>query len=210
MNIATARRTTEIATCVATSTARPQRRAARTHAVAGFHDDGQIRTRRLQRRDDSEQHRASHSQDQTEHEGALIQLECKRDGWIGRYLNLPKERHAGVADCEPQDSSGESDLQTFRDELTDQPAASGADRQTHRHLASAGRRAARQQSRDVRACDEQHGKCQGGQHRCQPRVRRILCDSGLELGSNEQPAIPVRIRVRYARSRSVAIAVNSL
>ena len=196
MNIATARRTTEIADLGGHQhRASPAATAARRHAVGGFHDGGQIGSRRLYRGDEAKEHRASHGDDQAEQQRTPIQLERQRDGQIRRYLDLPEERHAGVADGETQDAARERDQQAFRHQLADQPAASGADRETQRHLARAGRCAAGQQPRDVRACDEQHGKRERGQHRDQHRVRRILCDSRLELGSYRETAILVRVRV---------------
>ena len=109
--------------------------------------------------------------------------------------NLPEQRHAGIADAETEHAARHGDQQTFRDQLADEPAASGADGEAQRHLARAHGRPAGQQSRDVGARDEQHGERERRQHRDQDRVRRILRDPRLQFGAHAEAAILVRVRI---------------
>ena len=89
-----------------------------------------------------------------------LNTSARRSSWNASAMGDPtvsrsaEERHASVADGETQDSARERDQQAFSHQLADQSAASGADRETQRHLARAGRCAAGQQPRDVRACDQ--------------------------------------------------------
>ena len=146
---------------------------------------------------------------------ARLNTSARRSIWnasaIGRSvgsLDLPEQRHAGVADAETEHAAGGGDEQALGHQLADEPPASGADREAQRHFARAHRRAAGQQTGDVGARDEQHGERERGEHRDEHRVRRALRRSGLQLGADAEPPVLVRVS-GYARSRSAAMVVNS-
>ena len=79
-------------------------------------------------------------------------------GRVRRHLDLAEQHHAGVSDAESDDAAGDRDEQALGHQLAHEPSASGADRQAQRHFARARGRAARQQSGDVGARDEQHAR----------------------------------------------------
>ena len=150
----------------------PTAPAAGRDAVAGFHDRRQIGTRRLDRRYEAEEHGARDRDDEAEQQRAPIHLERDQDGQIRRQFDLPEQRHAGVADAETQHAARQGDQQAFRDQLPDEPAASGADGEAQRHLARSHGGPAGQQSGDVGAGYKQEqgdrGHC--GADNC-PRLR---------------------------------------
>ena len=181
--------------------ASPAAPPARRDAVAGFHHGGQIRTRRLNRRHEAEDHRAGHGDDEADRERAAIHLNRERDGKIRRQFDLPEQRHAGVADAEPRDTARQGEQQAFGHQLPYEAAAAGADGEAQRHLACARGRPARQETRDVGTCDEQHRERERRQHRNQRRVRRIFRHSRLQFGAHREPAILVDVRIRALQIR---------
>ena len=68
----------------------------------------------------------------------------------------PQHALGPVRDQEAEAAGEEREQQALGEELAHQPAARGAEREAHRHLALARRRAREQQVRDVRAGDQQH------------------------------------------------------
>ena len=181
--------------------ASPAAPPARPDAVAGFHHGGQIRTRRLNRRHEAEDHRAGHGDDEADRERAAIHLNRERDGKIRRQFDLPEQRHAGVADAEPRDTARQGEQQALRHQLPCEAAAAGADGEAQRHLACARGRPARQETRDVGTCDEQHRERERRQHRKQRRVRWIFRHSRLQFGAHCEPAILVRVGIRALQIR---------
>ncbi len=164
--------------------------------LAALHDHRQVRARRLNRRSDTEQDRAQHGDEETEHQRPAIELEGECHRQIGRDLNQLKQFDGTVANRKTQHAAGERDQQTLHHQLPNQPGSPGPDRQAHGHLARACRRPAGQQPGDVGAGDEQHRGSERGQHGNQRRVGRRLRDSRLQLRTNDQTAIAVRVWIR--------------
>ena len=196
MNIATTSRTTDTATCPPTSTARPQRRR-RPGATASLAFITAVRSVRVAWIAGTRPNSTALATATTRLKSSARRSSWndERDRQIGRNLNLPEQRHAGIADAEAEHAAGDGDQQALGDQLADQPAASGADGEPQRHLARANRRAAGQQPGDVGARDEQHRERERREHRDQHRVRRALRDPRLQLGAHGEAAILVRVRI---------------
>ena len=198
MNIATTSRTTDTATCPPTSTARPQRRRrpGATLSLAFITAVRSVRVACI----------AGTRPKITALATATARLKSsarrsiwndKRDRQVGRHLDLPEQRHAGVADAETQHAAGDRDEQALGDQLADEPSASGADGEAQRHLARAHRRAAGQQPGDVGARDEQHARARASTaSRSASRPADLCAMLRLQLGADDEPPVLVRVGIR--------------
>jgi hypothetical protein len=166
-----------------------------TRGVCRLHHRRQIRASRSDCRHQPEQDGAEQCDDNTDQQHTLIELERRHDREIRRDLKPPEQPHAGVADAKAEVAADRRNQHALGDQLPDNPGTSGPDGQSHGDLAAPGRSPARQQSRDVGARDEQHGRREKVEHQEQPRNGWRSDDPRLQLGTNGEVLIPVRVWV---------------
>ena len=142
--------------------------------------------------EDGAQERHRHAED----ERALVQLQERHRDHFGRKLDLPQQHDADVSHGQAADAAGEGDAQALGDELAHQPRAARTDRHPQRDLAGPDGRAAREQTRHVRARHAQHRKRQRRQHDHQPGVERAALEADLELGLRHESLLVVRLGIR--------------
>ena len=123
-------------------------------ALQRRHDVG---TRRLERRNQAEEdtrRRRAHERE-PEHAPVHAEVEVERQEQIlvGQQAAQPAGHPA--ADDQPADAAGERERQAFREQLPDDAHAARAQRQPGRDLLLAGGGPRQEQSRDIRAGDEQ-------------------------------------------------------
>ena len=141
---------------------------------------GNIRPARAERRRDTEQEAAEDRRQQCE--GQYPGVQRRVDDAIGEEGG--ERAGAPQREQQSQHSAGRRQHDTFREELPQQAAASGAERQPDRDLPPAGGGAREQQVRDIGAGDEQYQAHDG--HEDQERRPELLANAAPPFGARVQ------------------------
>ena len=130
---------------------------ARGSAVAAhvFQEDGEVGTRRHDRRGETEDEPRDERQPETEEQNADVHLHGAGARQIGGRDGHQRP-DAPRAEQQPGGAAGQREHHAFRQQLAHQAPAPGAEGGAHRDFARSRRRAREQQVRDVDARDQQH------------------------------------------------------
>ena len=103
-------------------------------------------------------------QAQCDEENVPVQLGVKREALLAVGEEASQQADAGNRDQDAERAGKKGEQNALGQELADQPEPSGADAETHRHLAAAGRGTCEQEVRRVRARDRQNQPHHDEQH----------------------------------------------
>ena len=133
---------------------------ARATAIAAlFQRAAQIRARRFDSGNESEQNAGQNRQSHGESQNAPVEAHIGAafpDAGDVAGEEAQNGADAGVACRQTQNAAGHRQHHAFRKKLPDNPAASGSHRDANRNLPFPARRARQQQIGDIRAGNQQH------------------------------------------------------
>ena len=112
--------------------------------------------RGLQRRQQAGEHARERGDHDRERQHARVDAQIERDIDRQRQLDALQPLHERPRQRDRRDRAEHAEQRALDEQLLNQAAAAGADRQAHADLAAARRRARQQHAGDVRAGDQQH------------------------------------------------------